>query len=155
MSDTNFQPRITSPPLRSIFLKVSLSEKTFFIIVALLISTTWTLKTFFFSSHRTFIFQKLRSSTLYITFLTTLSYLLCIIFSITGAYTSTFNFFFLSSFISISLSKLLTPLSQRIISNVIKTFPLRIASQLLEFSSLNTSPLPTIIHLPKRWANTL
>lgn len=154
MSDTNFQPRITSPPLRSIFLKVSLSEKTFFIIVALLISTTWTLKTFFFSSHRTFIFQKLRSSTLYITFLTTLSYLLCIIFSITGAYTSTFNFF-LSSFISISLSKLLTPLSQRIISNVIKTFPLRIASQLLEFSSLNTSPLPTIIHLPKRWANTL
>lgn len=155
MSDTNFQPRITSPPFRSIFLKVSLSEKTFFIIVALLISTTWTLKTFFFSSHRTFIFQKLRSSTLYITFLTTLSYLLCIIFSITGAYTSTFNFFFLSSFISISLSKLLTPLSQRIISNVIKTFPLRIASQLLEFSSLNTSPLPTIIHLPKRWANTL
>lgn len=155
MSDTNFQPRITSPPLRSIFLKVSLSEKTFFIIVALLISTTWTLKTFFFSSHRTFIFQKLRSSTLYITFLTTLSYLLCIIFSITGAYTSTFNFFFLSSFISISLSKLLTPLSQRIISNVIKTFPLRIASQLLEFSSLNTSPLPTIIHLPKRWTNTL
>lgn len=66
-----------------------------------------------------------------------------------------FQFFFLSSFISISLSKLLTPLSQRIISNVIKTFPLRIASQLLEFSSLNTSPLPTIIHLPKRWANTL
>lgn len=34
--------------------------------------------------------------------------------------------------------KLLTPLSQRIISNIIKTFPSRIASQLLKFSSLNT-----------------
>lgn len=62
-----------------------------------------------------------------------------------------FQFFFLSSFVSISLSKLLTLLSQRIISNIIKTFPYRFStSQILLSQHSLLSPPPTIIHLLKR-----
>lgn len=95
---------------------------------------------FFFFSHRTFIFQKLCS--LYLTFLTTLSYLLCIIFSITAAYTSTFNFFFyplLYQFPYLNCSYFYHNVS---FPTSLKLF--LIASQLLKFSSLNTILSPPL-----------